>query len=232
MNSMQQLGRYEILAELGRGAMGTVFKARDPRIGRIVAIKTISIASGSPKEEKEFRERFFREAQAAGRLAHPGIVTIHDVSEEGQTPFIVMEFIAGKTLDELAPLPPAKALELVRQVAEALDYAHAQGIVHRDIKPANIIVTEDGRAKITDFGIAKHGTTEFTISGQVLGTPSYMAPEQLTGEKLDGRADLFSLGIVLYILLTGNKPFAGESLTQITFKLAYQEPAPATQVNP
>ncbi|MGH7753563.1 MAG: serine/threonine-protein kinase, partial [Gemmatimonadales bacterium] len=180
---MKRLGRYEILEEIGRGAMGTVFRARDPKIDRVVALKTISIAGLGPADQKEFHQRFFREAQAAGKLSHGGLVTIHDVGEDEstQTPFIVMEYIQGKTLEELGRgerLPTATTLELAKQVAEALDYAHSQKIVHRDIKPANIIVTADGRAKITDFGVAKLQMTQFTQPGQVLGTPAYMSPEQ------------------------------------------------------
>ena len=233
---MQKLGRYEVLVELGRGAMGTVFQARDPKIDRTVAIKTISVKAANAAEEAEYLQRFFREAQAAGKLAHPGIVTVFDVGddEDTKTPYIVMEYIPGATLDAMARLgavAPTTALELVQQVAEALHYAHAQGIVHRDIKPANVIVTEDGRAKIMDFGVAKLTSTEFTVAGQVLGTPSYMSPEQLTGDALDGRSDLFSLGIVLYLLLTGSKPFTGESVSEITYKVVNKDPAPATQLN-
>src|SRR5579864_5236546 len=233
---MQKLGRYEILAELGRGAMGTVFQARDPKIDRTVAIKTISVKAANAAEEAEYLQRFFREAQAAGKLAHPGIVTVFDVGDdEGtKTPYIVMEYIPGSTMDAIAKhgaVVPATALELVQQVAEALHYAHAQGIVHRDIKPANVIVTEDGRAKVMDFGVAKLTSTEYTVAGQVLGTPSYMSPEQLTGDGLDGRSDLFSLGIVLYLLLTGTKPFTGESVSEITYKVVNKDPAPATQLN-
>ncbi|PYX87607.1 MAG: hypothetical protein DMG67_18990, partial [Acidobacteria bacterium] len=209
---MQQLGRYEIIAELGRGAMGTVYQARDPRIDRLVALKTISITGATATEENEYRRRFYREAQAAGKLAHPGIVTIFDVGEDPatQSPFIVMEYIAG---------------------AEALHYAHSQGIIHRDIKPANIIVTNDGHAKITDFGVAKLAVADFTVAGQVLGTPTFMAPEQLSGHPVDGRADLFSLGIILYILLGGVKPFIGGTLSEVMFKVVNNEPAPVTQLN-
>ncbi len=236
---MERLGRYEIQSELGRGAMGTVFQARDPKIDRIVAIKTIALFGISPEEEQEYRERFFREAQAAGRLTHPGIVTIHDVGEEEttQAPYIVMEHISGQTLENLAKgseerLPQETTLDLVKQIAEALDYAHAQGIVHRDIKPANIIVTPEGRAKITDFGIAKLALTQFTMPGQMLGTPSYMSPEQLSGGSVDGRSDLFSLGVILYWLLTGEKPFPGDTTTSVTFKIAYTDPVPVSRLNP
>ena len=233
---MQQLGRYEILAELGRGAMGVVYQARDPRIDRLVALKVISISGASPAEEDEYKRRFFREAQAAGKLAHPGIVTIFDVGEDPatQTPFIVMEYIAGTTLESIAHVqrpPIATTLELVKQVAEALHYAHSQGIIHRDIKPANIIVTNDLHAKITDFGVAKLAVADFTIAGQVLGTPTFMAPEQLSGHPVDGRADLFSLGIILYILLGGVKPFLGGTLSEVMFKVVNNEPAPVTQLN-
>ena len=216
--------------------MGTVYQARDPRIDRLVAIKTISITGATPAEEEEYRRRFFREAQAAGKLAHPGIVTIFDVAEDAQTqtPFIVMEYIAGTTLESIAQRerpPIANTLDLIKQVAEALHYAHSQGIIHRDIKPANIIVTNDGHAKITDFGVAKLLVADFTVAGQVLGTPTFMAPEQLSGHPVDGRADLFSLGIILYTLLGGIKPFFGGTLSEVMFKVVNNDPAPITQLN-
>jgi len=234
---MERLGRYEIIAELGRGAMGTVYRARDPKIDRIVALKTITVAGIGPADEEEYRQRFFREAQAAGKLSHGGLVTIFDVGEDekSKTPFIVMEFIEGKTLEELGRgerLPTETALGLIQQIAEALDYAHGRKIIHRDIKPANIIVTGDGHAKVTDFGIAKLAMTQFTQPGQVLGTPAYMAPEQLSGGAVDGRSDIFSLGVILYWLLTGDKPFAGDTTTAVSFKIVYQEPIPPTQINP
>ena len=232
----QRLGRYEIVTEIGRGAMGRVYRARDPKIDRIVALKTISVLGATAADQEEYRQRFFREAQAAGKLAHPGIVTIYDVGEDEptHTPFIVMEFIPGRTLDELAAggaLGADTALDLVRQVAEALDYAHSQGIIHRDIKPANILVTEDGRAKITDFGIAKLTLSEFTLPGQVLGTPTHMSPEQLQGEPVTGRSDLFSLGVILYSLLASEKPFSGDTVTSVTFQVVYKDPPPVTQKN-
>ena len=234
---METLGRYQIQKELGRGAMGTVYRAYDPKIDRVVALKTISIAGINPADEEDFRKRFVREAQAAGKLSHGSIVTIYDVGEEetARTPFIVMEFIEGVTLEDLARgerLPLEKSLELVEQVAEALDYAHERGIVHRDIKPANIIITPEGRAKITDFGIAKLVQTQFTQTGQVLGTPAYMSPEQLTGGSVDGRSDLFSLGVILYWLLTGDKPFPGDTTTAVSFKVVYKDPILPSELNP
>jgi serine/threonine-protein kinase len=234
---MENLGRYQIQKELGRGAMGTVYRAYDPKIDRVVALKTISIEGINPAEEEDFRKRFVREAQAAGKLSHGSIVTVYDVGEDEatRTPYIVMEFIEGTTLEEFARgerLPLERALVLVEQVAEALDYAHERGIVHRDIKPANIIITPDGRAKITDFGIAKLVQTQFTQPGQVLGTPAYMSPEQLTGGSVDGRSDLFSLGVILYWLLTGDKPFPGDTTTAVSFKVVYKDPILPSELNP
>jgi eukaryotic-like serine/threonine-protein kinase len=231
----ERFGRYEILAELGRGAMGVVYKARDPKINRVVAVKTISLAGQPPEEELEYRERFFREAEAAGRVSHPGIVTIFDVGEEPETraPYIVMEFVGGQSLDKLLSrddhrLPVETALQLTLELAEALDCAHAQGVVHRDLKPANILLTEDGHAKIADFGVAKLNLANHTLAGRALGTPAYMSPEQLNGEAVDGRSDLFSLGVILYTVLTGYRPFQGNSAITISFKVVNRDPIPAT----
>src|SRR5689334_2827301 len=239
METMHQLGRYEIVAELGRGAMGAVFRARDPRIDRTVAIKTIAVPAGAAKDFEHYRQRFFREAQAAGRLSHPGIVTIYDVGEDeaAHTPFIVMECVDGESLDRLVTaasgtLPRASTLELVQHIAEALDYAHGQGIVHRDIKPANVMVTAAGQPKIADFGIAKLALAETTLPGQVVGTPAYMSPEQLNGKAVDGRSDLFSLGVIAYWLLTGIKPFDGDTLTEICVQVVTKDPTPPSQVAP
>ena len=234
---MESLGRYQIQQELGRGAMGTVYRAYDPKIDRVVALKTIALRGIDAAGEADFRRRFVREAQAAGKLSHGGIVTIYDVGEDEatRTPFIVMEYIEGTTLEEVGRgerLPLERALELMEQVAEALDYAHERGIVHRDIKPANIIITPDGHAKITDFGIAKLVQTQFTQPGQVLGTPAYMSPEQLSGGAVDGRSDLFSLGVILYWLVTGDKPFPGDTTTSISFKVVYKDPILPTELNP
>lgn len=234
-SSAKTVGRYEIVNELGRGAMGVVYKARDPKIDRLVAIKTISIFAHSPDEDREFRERLVTEAKAAGRLSHPGIVTVYDVGEDLDTlnPYIVMEYIAGDSLEKRVAesaerFPLSITLALVEQVAEALDYAHSQGIVHRDIKPANILLPENGPPKITDFGIAKLNFGHSSSLGEAMGTPAFMSPEQLNGEAVDGRSDLFSLGVVLYTLLTGYRPFQGNSALTISFKVVNRNPLPAT----
>jgi serine/threonine-protein kinase len=232
----ERFGRYEILSELGRGAMGVVYKAHDPKINRTVAVKTISLAGQPPEDELDFRERFRREAEAAGRVSHPGIVTIFDVGEEPETraPYIVMEFVNGESLDKLLlrnddrKLPVETALRLALELGEALDCAHRQGVVHRDLKPANILVTEDGHAKIADFGVAKLNLSNQTLGGRTLGTPAYMSPEQLNGEAVDGRSDLFSLGVILYTVLTGHRPFQGNSAVTVSFKVVNHEPMPAT----
>ena len=231
------LGRYEIVAEVGRGAMGAVFKARDPKIDRFVAIKTVLLHQAVVQEQQEFRRRFFVEAKAAGRLLHPGIVAVFDVGEDPETsdPYIVMEFIEGLTLRELLAskgkkLSVEESLRIVQDLAEALDYAHSQGVVHRDIKPANILITRDGQVKISDFGIAQLDLTQMTLPGRVLGTPAYMSPEQLEGKQVDGRSDLFSLGAILYTSLTGYRPFQGNSATTVCYKVANHEPMQPTSL--
>src|SRR5271166_300671 len=233
----KQFGRYEILAEIGRGAMGVVYKARDPQIDRLVAVKTVSMWGQEPEEEKEFRLRFMNEAQAAGRLHHSGIVAVFDVGEnpENKDPYIVLEYVSGESLSRILArdkkLPLDRALKLAEEIADALDYAHAQGVVHRDIKPANILVTQEGHAKVADFGIAKLNLAHFTLPGRVLGTPAYMAPEQLSGEGSDGRSDLFSLGVILYVMVTGHSPFQGNSATTVCFKVANREPIAASALD-
>jgi serine/threonine protein kinase/tetratricopeptide (TPR) repeat protein len=236
-----KLGRYEVVRELGKGAMGIVYLAKDPLIGRLVALKTIRVnAHADDDEAKEFQQRFIREAQAAGILNHPSIVTVHDIGqdEENGTSFIAMEFVEGHNLKEV--LSQGRTLnfeqigDIVAQVAEALDFAHAKGIVHRDVKPANIILIEGNRAKITDFGIAKiaSGGANLTTTGQFLGTPNYMAPEQIKGAPVDGRTDIFSLGICLYECLTRRKPFGGDSLTSISYKIVHEPFPPLNEINP
>ncbi|HYO12849.1 MAG TPA: protein kinase [Thermoanaerobaculia bacterium] len=223
-----RLGRYEIVEEIGKGAMGVVYLARDPLIGRLVALKTFRLGySVKDQEMEQFRVRFMREAQSAGILTHPNIVTIHDVvesSEEGLA-FIAMEYVRGTNLKQVLqsgqPLSLDFVVEIVAQVGEALDYAHSNRVIHRDVKPANILITEDRRVKITDFGIARIDTSNLTQEGQLLGTPNYMAPEQIQGKEVDYRADLFSLGVVLYEMLTRRKPFQGENLTVVSHRIVY-----------
>jgi serine/threonine protein kinase len=223
-----RLGRYEIVEEIGKGAMGVVYLARDPLIGRLVALKTFRLGySVKDQEMEQFRVRFMREAQSAGILTHPNIVTIHDVveaSEEGLA-FIAMEYVRGTNLKQILqsgqPLSLDFVVEIIAQVGDALDYAHSNRVIHRDVKPANILITEDRRVKITDFGIARIDTSNLTQEGQLLGTPNYMAPEQIQGKEVDYRADLFSLGVVLYEMLTRRKPFQGENLTVVSHRIVY-----------
>ncbi|MDA1312167.1 MAG: protein kinase [Acidobacteria bacterium] len=233
---MDRIGRYEIVSELGRGAMGIVYRAHDPRIGRDVAIKTIKLAErAAPDETQGLRDRLFREAQSAGRLSHPGIVTIYDIAEEGGVAYITMEFVEGRTLESLMNAGEVRdfsnVVRLVEQMAAALDYAHAREIVHRDIKPANILVTPEGDIKVTDFGIARIASSTMTQTGTVMGTPSYMSPEQVRGETIDGRSDQFSLSVIAYELVTGRKPFTGDSLTAVIFKIVSEQPTRPREIN-
>jgi serine/threonine protein kinase len=234
-----KLGRYEVVRELGKGAMGIVYLAKDPLIGRLVALKTIRAQNQDDDEAKEFQQRFVREAQAAGILNHPSIVTVHDIGQDDTTgtSFIAMEYVEGQNLKEVLsqgrPLGFEQIGEIVAQVADALDFAHAKGIVHRDVKPANIILLDGLRAKITDFGIAKITSGgNLTTTGQFLGTPNYMAPEQIKGAPVDGRTDIFSLGICLYECLTRRKPFGGDSLTSISYKIVHEAFPPLHDINP
>ncbi len=226
MMSIQTVGRYEITGELGRGAMGVVYKALDPTIGRTVALKTMRLDVHG-LDAQEMVRRFQNEARAAGVLNHPNIVTIYDAGEQDGIFYIAMEFIEGTTLHELLAekrvLATDEVLQLTRQICRGLDYAHSNSIVHRDIKPANIMITGNGTVKIMDFGIAKSGG-QVTNTGQVLGTPNYMAPEQVKGRQLDGRSDLFSLGVILYEMLTGEKPFVGQNVTTIIYKIVNENP--------
>jgi serine/threonine-protein kinase len=218
------LGRYEIVSELGQGAMGTVYLGRDPKINREVAIKTLAYSGVDETQLPTIKERFFREAEAAGRLNHPGIVTIFDAGEEHDLAYLAMEFLGGENLSAHCKpdtlLPVAEALGIVADIAEALAYAHSNNVVHRDIKPANIMRQPDGSVKVTDFGIARVVSDSQTQTGMVLGTPSYMSPEQVAAKKVDGRSDLFSLGSVCYELLCGEKAFVGDSMASLMYNIA------------
>jgi len=232
----QQLGRYEILAELGQGAMGVVYKARDPILDRIVAIKTINL--NLPKDElAEYEARFYQEARAAGGLNHPNIVTIYDIGKSEYIAYMAMEFLEGEelrtTLAAEQPLPILQALDVAAQVAEGLAYAHDRHIVHRDIKPANVMVVREGLVKITDFGIARMRTNEVrTMTGMIVGSPKYMSPEQVAGKRADHRCDLFSLGVVLYEMVTGQTPFQGDSIHGIMYQILNSTPPAPSQRNP
>src|SRR5580698_7644342 len=234
---MDRIGRYKIVRELGRGAMGVVYHAIDPNIGRPVAIKTIQLGNPrKPDERERLRERLFREARSAGMLSHPGIVTIYDVEQQGELAYIAMEFVDGPTLDQVLsepePLAANRMFAILAQTAAALDYAHSKGIVHRDIKPANIMIAGDGTAKITDFGIAKITASEqFTMTGSIVGTPHYMSPEQVQGQAVDGRSDQFSLAVIAFEMLTGEKPYTGEHLTTVVYKIVAEEPPAPHRIN-
>ena len=241
MGTLNKIGRYEIVEEKGRGAMGAVYLARDPAMDRIVALKTIHLLALSGPQGKEYRERFYGEARAAGRLAHPGIVPVFDVGEQDGLPYLVMEYIEGQTLADAAKgghrLTLERVCELGQQIAEALGYAHKHGVVHRDIKPANILLTSKEkygieRPKITDFGVAKLAASQLTTTGQLLGTPAFMPPEQFTGAVIDGRSDLFSFGVILYWLATGDQAFPGDTVTAVSYKVVHTEPVPPRKLNP
>jgi eukaryotic-like serine/threonine-protein kinase len=227
------LGRYKILKELGRGAMGLVYLGKDPTIQRFVAIKTMRLDQiDEVKKPQETKSRFFREAESAGRLSHPNIVTIYDAGEQDELGYIAMELVEGKSLKEWSRkpnlMPVAEVVQTLCTVADALDYAHQQGVVHRDIKPANIMITKDRLVKVMDFGIAKMASSNKTQTDVVLGTPTYMSPEQIAGKKVDGRSDVFSLGIVFFELLTGQPPYTADNLSALLFAIAHQ-PHPELQ---
>jgi len=235
--TVEQIGRYRVTGELGRGAMGVVYRAEDPAIGRTVAIKTIRLGElSAPSERERLRERLLREARSAGILSHPGIVTIYDVKEEGDTAYVFMEYVDGQTLERMlrgdAPIEGDKILDVLRQTATALDYAHGKGIVHRDIKPANVMVSVEGEAKITDFGVAKILSQQMTQAGTIMGTPNYMSPEQIQGESVDGRSDQFSLAVIAFELITGEKPYAADSLPTLLYKIVKEPPVSPERLNP
>jgi serine/threonine protein kinase len=231
---MEKIGKYEISEMLGKGAMGIVYKALDPDIGREVAIKTIRFDLSSSAEQEELMGRFVREAQAAGKIHHANIVTIYEVGREKDLTYIVMQYIKGKSLQQLIAekkkYSPKEISEIMIPLCDALDYAHRHGVVHRDIKPANILIDEEGKPYIVDFGVARVETSTLTQTGTTVGTPSYMSPEQIMGKRVDNRADIFSLGVILYELATGQRPFSGENISTIMYKIVNEEPPHVTDV--
>jgi serine/threonine-protein kinase len=231
-----KLGRFRVVSQLGRGAMGVVYRAQDDTLGRTVAIKTISLTGGTKQERDVHEARFLQEARAAGSMSHPAIITIYEMGREADTAFIAMELLDGRELRELirdVSLSPVQSLNIAATVADGLAYAHERGIVHRDIKPGNIMVLGDGRVKIMDFGIARHTEPMVkTQTGVLLGSPQYMSPEQIVGLPFDHRADIFSLGLVLYEMLTGVKPFAGDDIPELTFKVANMAAKPPSHIAP
>ncbi len=232
----EKLGRFEVLAEIGRGAMGIVYKAKDPMLERIVAIKTINMGMDRDGAEM-YEKRFYQEARAAGGLNHPNIVTVYDIGKTDTECYMAMECIDGAELRTLLlpgkPLPVPRALSIAAQVAEGLAYAHERGVVHRDIKPANIMVPENGAVKITDFGIARMRSSNVqTQTGMMMGSPKYMSPEQVIGKRADHRTDIFSLGVILYEMLTGATPFTGESVNAVMYQIVNFVPPAPSALNP
>jgi eukaryotic-like serine/threonine-protein kinase len=233
---LRKLGRYEILDELGQGAMGIVYRATDPMINRVVAIKTINMAL-KEDEVAEYEARFYQEAKAAGGLNHPNIVTVYDIGKSGNIAFMTMELLSGNELRALlapdVPLPLAQAIDIAAQVADGLAYAHEHQVVHRDIKPANIMIVRDGVVKITDFGIARMRFSKtFTQTGTIVGSPRYMSPEQVLGKRTGPQSDIFSLGAVLYEMLTGRAPFTGSDVNALMFQILNLVPPVPSALNP
>jgi len=230
-----RFSRYEVEKHLGRGGMGDVYLVRDTVINRKAALKTIrGDTELDPRQVIEMRQRFYREAQTAGKLAHPNIVTVHDVGEDLGMSYIVMEFVEGQTLTQLMKkqrlsLPQIK--HVVCNAAMGLEYAHQNGVFHRDVKPDNVMVSKTGVVKVMDFGIARIVESNLTKTGSVMGTPSYMSPEQVHGQKIDARSDIFSLGVILYELLTGKKPFTGETMSSVMFAVMKADPAPPSTID-
>ncbi|MBE9573330.1 MAG: protein kinase, partial [Proteobacteria bacterium] len=237
LDTKPTVGRYEILEELGQGAMGVVYKGKDPKINRLVAIKTIRFSDDFDEQQaKEVKERFFKEAELAGRLSHPSIIPIHDVGEDYDLTYMAMELLEGEDLEHFCEknslLPLRKVLDIIAETADALDYAYTQGVIHRDIKPGNIMLLKNGHIKVTDFGIAKAVSSSQTRTGIILGTPNYMSPEQINGMEIDGRSDIFSLGIVFFQLLTGQLPFGGKTLTELFYQITQAKHPSPRQINP
>jgi serine/threonine-protein kinase len=232
---LTQLGRYRILGELGHGAMGIVYKAEDPLLGRIVAIKTITLVTDEA-ERVEYEARFFQEARAAGGLNHPNLITIHDIGREGDIAYMAMELLEGVELREVmgrGEVPLRLAIDIGAQAADGLAFAHERGVVHRDIKPGNIMLVRGRHAKVMDFGIARMRVSDVkTQTGAILGSPKYMSPEQVAGRRVDHRADIFSLGVVLYELTAGEPPFSAPNMAQLMQQIAIAAPLPPSTVNP
>jgi serine/threonine-protein kinase len=231
------VGRYEIIKEIGQGAMGVVYEAKDPKINRRLAIKTIRFSDEFEEGRvKKVKNRFFKEAEIAGKLSHESIVSIYDVGEDYDLTYLAMEFLEGEDLRDYCKigslLPLRRVLNVVYNVAVALDYAHSQGVIHRDVKPGNIMLLKNGKIKVTDFGIAKAISSTETKSGVVLGTPKYMSPEQINGQEIDGRSDLFSLGVVLFELLAGQVPFNGKNITNLLYQITQVKHPSIREINP
>ncbi len=228
-------GRYEILKELGKGAMGVVYQAQDPQINRTIALKVLR---EDRVTSEDFVQRFLKEAMAIGRLSHPNIVTIYDVGRDHGTVYLAMEFLEGRPFNDIireSTLSPTQIADLAIQLADSLDYAHKKGIVHRDIKPSNIMMTPEGKIKLTDFGIARIEDASMhqqTRAGEILGTPVYMSPEQVMGQQIDGRSDLYSLGVILYELAAGSRPYSGENLASIFRAITLDSPKDPAEINP
>ena len=232
---LTKAGRYQLVSEIGRGSMGVVYKGFDPVIGRTVAIKTMLPEGLNTTEFEDFKARFQREAQAAGILTHPNIVTVYDFGEDNGILYLAMEFLVGRSIQDLVEeqnvLPVETIIPMYEQVCSALDHAHSHNIIHRDVKPANIMVLESGLVKVTDFGIAKVMSMGMTQAGQILGTPNYMSPEQVRGRQIDGRSDIFSLGVILYELVTGEKPFGGQNITTVIYRIINEDPVPPRELD-
>jgi serine/threonine-protein kinase len=232
----EQVGKYKILSELGKGAMGVVYKAEDPEIGRIVAVKTLrSVYLGSDAAGQEALQRFKQEARSAGRLKHPNIVTIFETGRtDSGSPFMAMEYVEGQSLETRLssgdPMEPLEVMHILAQVGSAIDYAHSHGIIHRDIKPSNVIISDDAKPHLLDFGVAKISDTSLTPAGTVVGTPSYMSPEQIRGETLDGATDRFAFAVLAYEMLTGARPFPGHDFMTVVSNIIHSEPIPFSQL--